>query len=318
MTTHSQLYSLKFAAASLMTALALLSCPQLVVAQQPTILEATTQEASNNISSPAATVASPAAEAVQKIQEKTESDITQPTQKQKSKLAAYLEKNPPGDLSWNNFLRYAISYSVSEGVPPNIIVLVMLFPLIASLIAASRHVIGLRGFRIYIPAVLSVALVSTGAFEGVTLFLAIALSAILTNKFLRKIKISYLPRTALLLWTISLGIIALLLVAPIFNLTNLMSVNIFPILILVLLSENFLDAQSRTKQSEAFALTVETLGLAILSSLIIKWESLQKFALIQPELLLLSIAALNIIVGKFTGLRISEWLRFRSIIEEEE
>jgi hypothetical protein len=292
--------------------------PNLVQAQNKPASTSAAIETVVSVSSSAATVASPAAETIQKIQEKTESDITQPTQKQKSKLASYLEENPPGQLSWNNFIRYAISFAVTEGVPPNIIVLVLLFPLIASLIAASRHIIGLRGFGIYIPAVLSVALVSTGVFEGVALFLAIALSAVLTNRFLRKIKISYLPRTALMLWTISLGILILLIVAPIFNLTNLMSVNIFPILILVLLSENFLDAQSRTKQSDAFALTAETLGLAIISGLIIKWESLQKFALIQPELLILSIAAINIIVGKFTGLRFSEWLRFRSIIEEEE
>lgn len=291
--------------------------PQQILAQTTPLPGVTIQE-TTDASTAAASVASPAAETVQKIQEKTESDITQPTQKQKNKLAAYLEENPPGQLSWNNFVRYAINYAVTEGVPPNIIVLVMLFPLIASLIAASRHVIGLRGFGIYIPAVLSVALVSTGVFEGVAIFLAIALSAIVTNRFLRRIKISYLPRTSLLLWTISLGILAMLLAAPLLNLTNLMSVNIFPILILVLLSENFLDAQTRTKQSDAFALTAETLGLAIISGLIIKWESLQKFALIQPELLILSIAAFNIIVGKFTGLRVSEWLRFRSIIEEEE
>jgi len=299
---------------SLVLAMSAAARPTPILAQTLAQTDLTTLETSTT----AATAASPAAEVVQKIQEKTEQDITQPSQTQKGKLATYLDENPPGKLSWNNWIRYAIYFAVTEGVPPNIIVLVILFPLIASLIAASRHVIGLRGFGIYIPAVLSVALVSTGVFEGVAIFLAIALSAILTNRFLRKIRVSYLPRTALLLWTISLGILAMLLVAPIFGLTNLMSVNIFPILILVLLSENFLDAQSRTKQSDAFALTAETLGLAIISGLIIKWESLQKFALIQPELLILAIAAFNIIVGKFTGLRLSEWLRFRSIIEEEE
>lgn len=262
-------------------------------------------------------IASPSAQVEQRIQEKKSQDITEPTSVQKSKLVAYLESTPIGPLSWNNFIQYAIRQAVSEGVTPNIIVLVLLFPLVASLIGASRHIIGLRGFGIYIPAVLSVAFVSTGIVEGIIIFLAIVGTALVTKNIIKRMKVSYLPRTALLIWTISLGIFATLLVAPVFNLVTLMSVNIFPILILVLLSENFLDAQARTKQSEAIALTVETIGLAFISGLILKWELMQRFALTQPELLIVGTAAFNFLIGKFTGLRITEWLRFRSIIEEE-
>jgi hypothetical protein len=262
-------------------------------------------------------LASPSAEVDQRIQERKERDITEPNPVQKGRLAAFLDQNPPGPLSWNNFIQHAIRYAVTEGVQPNVIVLVLLFPLIASLIAASRHMIGLRGFGIYIPAVLSVALVSTGIAEGLIIFLAIVLTALITKRLLRKTKLSYLPRTALLLWTISLGILATLILAPVLNLVTLMSVNIFPILILVLLAENFLDAQARMKQSEAIALTVETISLAFICGLILQADGMQKFALVEPEMLILGTALLNIIIGKFIGLRLTEWLRFRSIIEEE-
>jgi hypothetical protein len=296
-----------------------LTQPSLVRAQavSPEVLLEDEEATDSADATPSAGIASTSAEVEKKIQEKTEEDITQPTQTQKSKLARYLEENPPGDLNWNNFLQHSILYSVREGVPPNIIVLVLLFPLTASLIAASRHIIGLKGFGIYIPAVLSVALVSTGILEGLLIFVAIVAVALVAKKLLRKTKLSYLPRTALLVWTISLGIFGLLMIAPYFNLVTLMSVNIFPILILVLLSENFLDAQSRTKQADALALTIETLGLAVISSILIKWELLQKFALTDPELLILLIVVFNILIGRFTGLRIKEWFRFRSLIEEE-
>jgi hypothetical protein len=97
----------------------------------------------------------------------------------------------------------------------------------------------------------------------------------------------------------------------------LMSINIFPILILMLLAENFLDAQARSKQSEAIALTIETLGLAFVSSLLFRWEFLQKFALTEPELLIITTVIINIAIGRFAGLRLKEWFRFRSLIEEE-
>jgi len=113
-----------------------------------------------------------------------------------------------------------------------------------------------------------------------------------------------------------MGILAVLLAAPFVNLTPLMTINIFPILILVLLSENFLDAQASTKPSDAFWLAMETIGLAFVSGFVLKWDVIQKFALLQPELLIVTTVIFNILVGKFVGLRLTEWLRFRPIIEE--
>ncbi len=291
------------------------------VASQPVVIEVPLEEelaTSSAAATDAASLASPSAEVAQRIQEKKDADITEPEGEQKSKLVKFMDENPPGDLAWNNFLQHAIRFAVSEGVPATTIVLVLLFPLVASLIAGSRHVIGLRGFGIYTPAVLAVAFVSTGILEGIIIFIAIVLTAVLAKRIFRRTKLSYLPRTALIIWAISLGILAALLLAPIFNLVTLMTVNIFAILILVLLSENFLDAQGRTKQAEAIALTVETIALAAIAGLIFKWEPMHKLVLLEPELLVIGIAALNIIIGKFTGLRLSERFRFRTMIEEEE
>ncbi|MFZ1721493.1 MAG: 7TM domain-containing protein [Microgenomates group bacterium] len=262
-------------------------------------------------------LASPSAEIEQRIQEKKDQDITESGNIKKSRLAAFLDENPPSELNWFNFVQHSIRYAVSEGVQPNIIVLVLLFPLVASLIAASRHVLGLRGFGLYIPAVLSVALVSTGVLEGIIIFLAIAATALLAKKVLKPTRLPYLPRTALLLWTVSIGIFGIILLAPVINLVTLMSVNIFPILILVLLAENFIDAQAKSKQSEALSLTIETIALAVVAGYILKWEALQQLALTEPELLIVSVCLLNVLIGKFVGLRVSERLRFKSLIEEE-
>ncbi len=263
------------------------------------------------------TLASPSAETVQKIQEKKDKDITETEGEQKSKLVRYLEENPLKKKNITNVLQQAIRNAVKEGVPPNVIVLVLLFPLVSSFIAASRHIIGLRGFGIYIPAVLSIALVSTGVFEGIAMFLAIVLVALPAKKILARFKLPYLPRTAILLWFVSLTILGILLIAPLVNMVTLMTVNIFSIMILVLLAENFLDAQGKTKPADAIALTLETLGLALLSGIILQWEDLQKFALLQPELLIIITFAINFIVGKFVGLRFAEYFRFRSLMEEE-
>lgn len=278
-----------------------------------TIDESATQEGEATNSG---SVASRSAEVDQEIKEKIDKDITETKGEQTNKLVAYMDQNPPGPLSWNNFFQHAMRRAVSGGVQPNVLVLLLLFPLVVTMIAASRHIVGLRGFGVYIPAVLSIALASTGVVEGLILFLAIAATAVVAKKLVRKTNLPYLPRTALTLWTVSLGIFGLMVLAPYINLVSLISVSIFPILILVLLAENFLDAQARTKQSEALMLTLETLGLAVIASFFLRWEPLQIFAISEPELLIITVAFFNALIGKFVGLRLSERLRFRSIIEE--
>lgn len=263
-------------------------------------------------------LASSSAEVDQKIQEKKDQDITETGGKQKSKLAAYLDEHPIGPLSWHNPLQYAIRQAIANGLPANIIVLLILFPLIASIIAFGRHIVGLKGFGVYIPAVLSVAFVSTGIVIGVVIFFAVLLAATVARKIVKRFKLPLLPRTAMLLWVVTFLILILLIISSWINVAALLSISIFPLLIIMLLTENFMSTQLFNSQKEALSITFETLLVAILCALLINLEGVQQFVLLYPELSLISVAGLNILIGKYTGLRLLERVRFESIIEEEE
>ena len=87
-----------------------------------------------------------------KLEQATQQDITQRESPIKGKLEGYLLEKDPGPLSYRNFIQYGIRQAVAKGVSPNTIVLILLFPLVASMIAASRHLLGLTGFGIFVPA----------------------------------------------------------------------------------------------------------------------------------------------------------------------
>jgi len=272
--------------------------------------------ASDSAEATKSSLSSPSAEVVQKLKEKQEKDITKPEGPKKDKLTLFLEQHDPGPLSWHNFLQHAIRWAVAQGVPANTITLILLFPLIAMIIATSRHILGLRGFGIYIPAVLSVAFVSTGIINGIIIFSIIVAVTMIAKAVLKKTVMPYLPRTALVLWFVSIGILGLLLISPLLPLSTLMAISIFPILILILLSENFLEAQASAKPLQAFTLTIETIFLASISALILNFTWVQEFVLLRPELTLILIALVNILVARYTGLRFTERIRFKDIIEE--
>ncbi len=286
----------------------------------PTTVKPTSILAENEASSSAlestdsAKLSSPSAEVVEKLQQKTDQDITETSGQKKSVLAAYLDEHAIGKLSWHNFLQKAIRKSIASGMPANIIVILLLFPIIASLVAFSRHVIGLKGFGIYIPAVLSVAFVSTGILPGILVFLVVLMTALFTRPILKKFRLPILPRTAMLLMSVSVAILALLLLGSIYNLDLVIDISIFPLLIIILLTENFMETQLFNSQKEALQITFETLLIAVLCSLLIGSESIQKFVILRPELTLLGVALINLAIGKYTGLRFLEYLRFKDLL----
>lgn len=249
------------------------------------------------------------------VRAEPKSDVTQPTGEVKGRLERYLDEQPLEPLNPTNVVKYAIRGAVDAGVPPNTIVLVLLFPVVAAVVATARHIVGLRGFGIYIPAVLSVAFVATGLLSGIFLFLVILAIGTYGLKLLRKLKMQYLPRMALMLWLVSVGVLATLLIAPLLGFEELVTINIFPILILMLLAENFNEVQMGKSQREATELTIETLILALLSALLLSLDVVQRFALLHPELLIVGVAVVNVIVGKYVGLRLTEYTKFKKLTQ---
>ncbi len=262
-----------------------------------------------------AETASPSADVEQKIQEQTDNDITERTGPQRSRLTTYLTENPPAELSWHNFLQHAIYSAVTNGLSANIVVLLILFPVITSVIAAFRHLIGLRGFGVYAPAVLSVALASTGITTGLIVFFIVLMTALIFRSLTRKLRLQYLPRTAMLLWGVSLVVLLLMIFSAMYEMTFFMAISIFPLLIIMLLTENFIETQLMSSQSQAVRLTIETVLIAIVGSLIIGSETLQRTVILNPEATILGVAVINILVGKYAGLRFLEYFRFESILE---
>ncbi len=243
-------------------------------------------------------------------------DLTQTTEETVGPLEKLLAEQSLGPVWPTNPIKYAIRASVEAGVPPNTIVLLLLLPVIAAIIAAARHIIGIRGFGIFLPAALSIVFVATGPVVGIILFLIIVAVSTTTRLILRKLKIKlqYLPRMALLLLFVVMGVLGVLFATPVIKQPDLTNVSIFPVLVLVLLAEDFSKVQIGKSAKTAINLTTETLILSLASYVFLTLKPLQEFALLNPEILLLSVAIFDFFLGKYVGLRFVEFWRFRKLI----
>jgi len=306
----------KLIAAFLVGLTAFLLATSLSFAQTADLLEEIFDASPGAAATEEGSLASASAQAEQQLKEKKDQDITDTSGTKKGKLATFLDEHPIGSLSWYNPLQHAIREAVGNGLPANIIVLLLLFPMITSLIAFARHVIGLKGFGVFIPAVLSVAFASTGILTGAVVIIVL-LATTIAKLSVKRLRLPLLPRTAMLLWVVSLLVALTLIASSWFGTASLLTLNIFPILIVMLITENFISTQLFNSQKEALSITFETLLVAVLGAFIINMETIQQFVLLYPELSLIAVAIINILVGRYTGLRLLEKTRFQSIIEEE-
>jgi len=206
-----------------------------------------------------------------------------------------------------------LQYMTTHGVPELSLVFFLMLPVAATIITFARQILGIKAFGIYIPLITTFAFLATGIRYGIFLFLVTIIIGTISRFILRKIRLLYLPRMAIGLTVVTISIYILFIVASYLGKTNFIQISIFPILILITLSEKFIATQIRLGDRTAIILTLETLALSIICYYFITWPIIQKLALLYPVLLVIIIIIINILLGRWAGLRLTEYFRFKEV-----
>ncbi|PIP26393.1 MAG: hypothetical protein CO140_04725 [Candidatus Moranbacteria bacterium CG_4_9_14_3_um_filter_40_7] len=215
-----------------------------------------------------------------------------------------------------NDIHPIISFFIREGVPLKTVILILMLPLIATLIALLRQVFGVKAFGIYTPLIITFAFLATNGIRyGIFIFVAVILSGMIMRFVLKPFRLLYLPRVAIMISVVAMVILIMLTLGGSLKRTGLAAVSIFPILIMITLVEKFIAVQIEKGNKIAFKLALETLVISIAGYYLASWEFLIKFLAIYPWTILFTLP-INVLLGKWTGLRVSEYLRFREIIKK--
>ncbi len=208
-----------------------------------------------------------------------------------------------------------INFFLNQGVPFETIKLILMLPIVATFIAFLRQVVGIKAFGIYTPLLITFAFLATNGIKyGITIFIVIILIGMLMRIALKSFRLLYLPRVAIMLTVVALSILVILAIGGSLKRTGLASVSIFPILIMITLVEKFIAVQIEKGDRVAIILAAETLVISIFGFYIASWEALIYFVASYPWIILLTVPV-NVILGKWTGLRFSEYLRFKEIMK---
>ena len=78
---------------------------------------------------------------------------------------------------------YFINYLLNNGVPQETIILILMLPIIATIIAFSRQIIGIKTFGIYTPLIITFVFLAIDIRYGIIVFITVLLAGSLVRKY---------------------------------------------------------------------------------------------------------------------------------------
>jgi hypothetical protein len=212
-----------------------------------------------------------------------------------------------------NLLSTLVNFMVQRGVSSEMIILLLMLPVILTIISFLKQVVGVTTFGLYTPAVITLSWIALGWQIGLALLAIIIAAGYATRAIMGQYRLLYIPKIAIILTVTSIVLLLVLAVAALFGIT-LAPDTIFILLIMTTLGEEFMSVKAEMGLKSAIFAVGETVLVSLICFSIVQWEVLKSLVVAWPEIILLTLV-INIFLGRWTGLRVSEVIRFREIFK---
>ncbi len=208
-------------------------------------------------------------------------------------------------LSWFNFETLPITtqlvYQVLVTIPVGILLLVFL-----------RQFVGIQTLGTFMPVLIGIAFRETALVTGLLLFSGLVLVGLAMRFYLERLKLLLVPRLAVVLVFIVICMAAITLGMQGAGQPIGLSVSLFPMVILTMTIERMSIVWEEASATDALKQGAGSLLVASLAYLAMTHPQVEYMMFNFPELLF-AIMGLCLLMGKYTGLRLSELIRFRQL-----
>jgi hypothetical protein len=188
--------------------------------------------------------------------------------------------------------------------------ILMLVPIGALMICLLRNIVGFPTFGIFLPVLMALAFRNTGLAYGLGIFWGVVLIGYVIRRWIDKLRLLLVPRLSLILTLVIICITGFALVGNKLDLREFMAVGLLPFVILTMTIERFFVIIEEAGVREGLWMAAGSAGVAVITYKILQLEPLQLTFFVYPELLF-AVAAVQVLLGRYTGYRVSELFRFR-------
>ncbi|SDB63043.1 Transglutaminase-like enzyme, putative cysteine protease [Flavobacteriaceae bacterium MAR_2010_188] len=191
--------------------------------------------------------------------------------------------------------------------------LLLMIPIGGLIVAFLRNIVGLKTFGVFLPVLISFSLIEIGFVKGLFSFIVLILIVGLVTRPFNKMKLLHTPKLVISLTLMILVMLAGSYLGMETKLLWLTSLSFFPVIILTISAERFSTLIEEHGLKDATITFGQTLISVVICYLVL-YKSLVSYVLIlYPEILLLVIA-LAMLLGRYIGLRWTELIRFKPLL----
>ncbi len=208
---------------------------------------------------------------------------------------------------------------LSTGVNQQVLELLLAVMVLATIVSFARYILGTKSYGIYAPIILAIAYSYTGLRYGLAITLVVILTTLFSYTILKKIRMHYIARIAVNYCLLAIFLVIFFIIVKKFGLglENMPYISGLAVISIAAISDFFIKQYVKKSFKTSVLILFSTVAIAALGWFVITRDVVSNYMLnnlwIVPILI-----ALNILIGQFTGLRIKDLFRFKSVASNKD
>ncbi|MES2660891.1 MAG: UUP1 family membrane protein [Verrucomicrobiota bacterium] len=191
---------------------------------------------------------------------------------------------------------------------------IVLIPLGAFVVVLMRNIVGVPTLGTFMPVLLALALLEIPLLRGLLMFAVIVTAGLWFRFLLSRLNLLVVPRVAACVVIVTLLMIMMTVVGYRMGMSGGVQITLFPMIILAWTIERMSLIWEEEGKRSAITQVAGSLVVSVLAYLFMRVPQIQYWAFYFPELLLILLAGI-LVIGRYTGYRVSELIRFKSFAD---
>jgi hypothetical protein len=191
----------------------------------------------------------------------------------------------------------------------------LMIPIGALIMVVMRNMIGIDAFGTFMPVLIALSFRETRLFWGVVLFTLLVALGLSIRFLLDRLRLLLVPRLGAVLIVVVMLMLVISVVAHKLGLETGLSVALFPMVIIAMTIERMSVVWEERGAGDAIRAGLGSLLVAAVAYVAMGMDWLEHLIFAFPELLLI-VLALVLLVGRYTGYRLTELRRFKPIADK--
>ncbi|WP_281558932.1 sugar-transfer associated ATP-grasp domain-containing protein [Thalassomonas sp. RHCl1] len=197
------------------------------------------------------------------------------------------------------------------------IAIFLLFPLCALITTFFRNLVGVQTFGVFVPMLVAITCTYSGLLSGLIGVLLVVLVAYASLIVLEKARLLVIPRLAATMTIITIFVLLVFYFLPGRHAINTGAFALFPVVIISFIAEKLTQLSSERDWQGLLSRSAGTLVVIAVCYAFLQSIYLQSIFTLYPEALLI-VLALQIGIGRWNGIRLSELIRFNRLLKKDE